>query len=45
MTAEGPATYDVVVRRDDVPSPTPLTCKGRDGQHYPSFTVEATTPV
>jgi hypothetical protein len=45
MTAEGPATYDVVVRRDDVPSPTPLTCKGRDGQHYPSFTVEAMTPV
>jgi hypothetical protein len=45
MTAEGPGTYDVVVRRDDVPSATPLTCKGRDGQHYPAFAVEAMTPV
>jgi hypothetical protein len=45
MTAEGPATYDVVVRRGDVSSPTPLTCKGRDGLHYPAFTVERTTAV
>ena len=45
MTAEGPVTYEVVVRREEVPSPTPLTCKGRDGQHYPSFTVAAMTLV
>ena len=25
--------------REDVPADTPLTCKGRPGQHYPAFRV------
>ena len=28
---------DVTLERTNVPSPTPLTCKGADGQQYPSF--------
>jgi hypothetical protein len=44
-TAEGPASYDVVVRRDEVEAPTPLTCKGREGARYPAFTVESATEV
>jgi hypothetical protein len=36
---EGPAVCTLLMARDDVPASTPLTCKGRPGQHYPAFRV------
>jgi len=46
---EGPTRCSVRVEREDVPAPTPLTCKGRDGMRYPAFrvldmTIEAPRP-
>ena len=34
---DGPAAYLVTLERLSVPSPTPLTCKGKDGASAPSF--------
>jgi hypothetical protein len=36
---EGPARCTVRLARQDVAAPTPLTCKGREGLHYPAFEV------
>ncbi len=36
-TEGGPAEYVVTVARTAVPSPSPLTCKGREGLSYPAF--------
>lgn len=37
----GGATVTVAVRRRMQPSPTPLTCKGAEGQTYPAFELAA----
>jgi hypothetical protein len=39
LTPDGPAVCTLLMARDDVPASTPLTCKGRPGQHYPVFHV------
>jgi hypothetical protein len=36
---EGPARCTVRLAREDVAAPTPITCKGREGLHYPAFHV------
>ena len=39
------AAYDVVVERTAVPSPSPLTCTGKDGLSYPAFRLSELTRV
>jgi hypothetical protein len=39
LTSDGLAVCTLLLEREDVPASTPLTCKGRPGQHYPAFHV------
>ena len=39
LTPDGPTVCTLLMERQDVSAATPLTCKGRPGQHYPEFHV------
>jgi hypothetical protein len=39
LTPDGPTVCTLLLERQDVSAASPLTCKGRPGQHYPEFHV------